>query len=166
MIMNTCWSPCGEICGEPSTEYSSGQPQSSAHGQRIWKHCPRFPCPSTLQRWWSPYDDDWWEDWESGTYPIHSGMSRVFQLPQHSTSDTSYATGHTYCTLRKEICIKKWIHLTNDRLKWLTGLNLQQLKHIESLKSKTFCLIIYITIDLLCSVSAFIVMLKQTNKLS
>ena len=32
--------------------------------------------------------DQWWEDWESGTYPIHSGMSRVFYLPQHRTLST------------------------------------------------------------------------------
>ena len=41
---------------------------------------------------WSPCDDEWWEDWESGTWPIHSGMSRVFQLPQYSTLDTTVCT--------------------------------------------------------------------------
>ena len=47
------------ICGEPSTECSSGQPQCSAHGQRIAyirTHSPRFPCWSILQCWWSPYE--------------------------------------------------------------------------------------------------------------
>ena len=32
--------------------------------------------------------DEWQEDWESGTYSIHSGMSRVFYLPQHRTLST------------------------------------------------------------------------------
>ena len=45
-----------EICGEPSTEYSSGQPQCSTHGQRLREHCPRFPCRCILQCWWSPYE--------------------------------------------------------------------------------------------------------------
>ena len=34
--------------------------------------------------------DEWWEDWESGTYPINSGMSRVFYLPQHRTLSTRH----------------------------------------------------------------------------
>ena len=29
-----------------------------------------------------------WQGWESGTYPIHSGMSRIFSLPQHKTVST------------------------------------------------------------------------------
>ena len=52
----TCWRAAHEICGEPSTEYSSGLPQSSAHGQRLREHCPRFPCRGILQCWWSPYE--------------------------------------------------------------------------------------------------------------
>ena len=44
---------------------------------------PKVPMP------WNPpvmviaVRDEWWEDWESGTYPIYSGMSRVFYLSQH-----------------------------------------------------------------------------------
>ena len=34
--------------------------------------------------------NEWSEDWESGTYPIHSGMSRVFYLPQHRTLSTRH----------------------------------------------------------------------------
>ena len=34
--------------------------------------------------------DEWWEDLESGTYPINSGMSRVFYLPQHRTLSTRH----------------------------------------------------------------------------
>ena len=52
----TCWRMAHETCGEPSTEYSSGQPQCSAHGQRLREHCPRFPCQGILQCWWSPYE--------------------------------------------------------------------------------------------------------------
>ena len=51
----TCQRASHEIRGEPSTEYSSGLPQRSAHG-RLREHCPRFPCHGILQCWWSPYE--------------------------------------------------------------------------------------------------------------
>ena len=49
---------------------------------------PKVPMP------WHPpvlviaVRDEWWEDWESGT--THSGMSRVFYLPQHRTLSTCW----------------------------------------------------------------------------
>ena len=49
---------------------------------------PKVPMP------WHPpvlviaVRDKWWEEMESGTYPINSGMSRVFYLPQHRTLST------------------------------------------------------------------------------
>ena len=62
--------------------------------QRPWAEAkgtlPKVPMP------WHPpvlviaVRDEWWEDWESGTYPIHSGMSRVFYLPQHRTLSTRH----------------------------------------------------------------------------
>ena len=56
-IVNNLW-PCiaHKIHGDPSTEYSSRQPQCSDHGHRLREHCPRFPCRGILQSWWSPYE--------------------------------------------------------------------------------------------------------------
>ena len=56
LFVNTLYHVAHEIRGEPSTEYSSGQPQCSTHGQRLREHCPRFPCRGILQCWWSPYE--------------------------------------------------------------------------------------------------------------
>ena len=37
---------------------------SSAHGQRLREHCPRFPCWNILQCWWpTTVWDKWWEVW-------------------------------------------------------------------------------------------------------
>ena len=90
------------ICGEPSTKCSSGQPQCSPHGQRLREHYPRFPCCCILQCWMTAVWDEWWEDWESGTYPIHSGMSRVFYLPQHRTLSTRHPLA--FCRMRSTGC--------------------------------------------------------------
>ena len=51
-----CRRAAHEIHGEPSTEYSSGLPQCSAHGQRLGEHCPRFPCEASSSVGWSPYE--------------------------------------------------------------------------------------------------------------
>ena len=50
-LLVICRQATHEICGEPSTQCSSGQPQCSAHGQRLGEHYPRFPCRSILQCW-------------------------------------------------------------------------------------------------------------------
>ena len=57
--------------------------------QRPWAEA-RGTLPKVPMPWHPPVlviavRDEWWEDWESGTYPINSGMSRVFYLPQHRT---------------------------------------------------------------------------------
>ena len=49
VIVNTLYHVAHEICGEPSAEYSSGQPQCSAHEQRLREHCPRFPYRGILR---------------------------------------------------------------------------------------------------------------------
>ena len=48
--------------------------------------------------------DEWWEDWEYCTYPIHSGMSRVFYWPQHRTLSTKHPLA--LCCMRSTGC---WI---------------------------------------------------------
>ena len=50
-LLVICRHATHEICGEPTIQCSSGQPQCSAHGQRLREHCPRFPCRSILQCW-------------------------------------------------------------------------------------------------------------------
>ena len=55
----TCLQAAHKMCGEPSTECSSEQPQCSTHGQRLREHCPKFPCHSILQCWWLPYEVIW-----------------------------------------------------------------------------------------------------------
>ena len=97
-LLVTCRQATHEICGEPSTQCSSGQPQCSAHGQRLREHYPRFPCFRILQCWMTAVWDEWWEDWESGTYPINSRMSRVFYLLQQRTLSIRYPLA--LCRLR------------------------------------------------------------------
>ena len=89
-LLVTCQQMMHEICGGPSTDCSSGQPQCSAHGQRLREHYPRFPYCRIIQCWMTAVWDERWEDCESGTYPINSGMSRVYYLPQHRTLSTRY----------------------------------------------------------------------------
>ena len=62
-LLVICRQAMHEICGEPSTQCSSGQPQCSAHGQRLGEHYPRFPCFRILQCWMIAVWDEWWEDW-------------------------------------------------------------------------------------------------------
>ena len=42
-LLVMCQQATDEICGEPSTECSTGQPQRSTRGQRLREHSPRFP---------------------------------------------------------------------------------------------------------------------------
>ena len=56
--------------------------------------------------------DEWWEDWESGTYPIHSGMSRIFYLPQHRTLSTRHPLA-----LRRMRSTGCWVS-ANERRYW------------------------------------------------
>ena len=56
--------------------------------------------------------DEWWEDWESGTCPIHSGMSRVYYLPQHRTLSIRHPLA--LCCMRSTGC---WVS-ADERQYW------------------------------------------------
>ena len=53
-----------------------------------------------------------WSGWESCTYPIHSGMSRVFHLPQHRTLSTRHPLA--LCGMWLTGC---WV-CVDERLDW------------------------------------------------
>ena len=65
----------------------------------IWSKSA-FMASCQRQTWW------WWQGWESGTYPVHSEMSRIFYLPQHRKPSMRYpvalrcmrSTGHWVST--------------------------------------------------------------------
>ena len=61
-----------------------------AETSKLGEYCPGFQCCSVLQCWMIAVWDEWWDDRESGTYPINSGMSRVFYLPQHRALSTRH----------------------------------------------------------------------------
>ena len=82
-LLVMCRQVTHKICGEHSTEYSSGQPQCSAHGQRLREHCLRFPYRSILHCWMIAIQYEL-----TGTYPIYSGMSRSFT--KHKTLNTRH----------------------------------------------------------------------------
>ena len=81
------WKAAHEICVAPSIECSSGQPERIVQGQRLREH---FQGPHDVTPVGFAIPDLWWEDWESGTFPIHSSMSRVFRFPQHRTLRTRH----------------------------------------------------------------------------
>ena len=84
--------------------------------QRPWAEAkgtlPKVPMPWHPQVLVIAVRAEWWEDWESGTYPIHSGMSRVFYLPQHRTLSTRHPLA-----LRRMRLTGRWVS-ADERRYW------------------------------------------------